>query len=191
MKRITLVLVLFTLAGCASAPPERSYYLLRAEVSNDLAAAPPDSAAGLGLVQVAAYLDRAGVVVEVGENQVREARFHLWAEPLDRGIRIYLSDRIAAQLGYRLETGPGSVGPIRYRIDVSVEEFHGSLDGETKLVARWSVRDLEDDSLTLSRRFSKKSRQSGDGYASLVQSQLALLDDFAIEIAQGLTDLDQ
>ena len=76
MKRITLVLVLFTLAGCASAPPERSYYLLRAEVSNDLAAAPPDSAAGLGLVQVAAYLDRAGVVVEVGENQVREARFH-------------------------------------------------------------------------------------------------------------------
>ena len=74
---------------------------------------------------------------------------------------------------------------------MSVEEFHGSLDGETKLVARWSVRDLEDDSLTLSRRFSKKSRQSGDGYASLVQSQLALLDDFAIEIAQGLTDLDQ
>lgn len=191
MKRITLVLVLVTLAGCASAPPERSYYLLRAEVPNDLAAAPPGTAAGLGLIQVAAYLDRAGVVVEVGANQVREARFHLWAEPLDRGIRIYLSDRIASQLGYRLETGPGSVGPIRYRIDVSVEEFHGALDGETRLVARWSVRDLEDDSLTLSRRFSKKSRQSGDGYASLVQSQLTLLDDFAAEIAQALTDLDQ
>jgi len=191
MKRITLVLVLFTLAGCASAPPERSYYLLRAEVPNDLAAAPPAPAAGLGLFPVAAYLDRAGVVVEVGENQVREARFPLWAEPLDRGIRTYLSDRIAAQLGYRLETGPGSVGPIRYRIDVSVEEFHGSLDGETKLVARWSVRDLEDDSLTLSRRFSQQSRQSDDGYASVVKSQLALLDDLAAEIAQGLTDLDQ
>ena len=186
MKRNILVFAL-CLVGCAAGPlPERSYYLLRADPPQDLAPAPQEDAAGLGHVTIAAYLDRAGIVVQVGEHQVREARHHLWAEPLDRGVRSYLSDRIALRLGHALASESEDAGPVRYRIDVGLEQFHGSLNGETRLVARWSLRDLADDSLLQSQRFARTRPQSGDGYANLVKAQIALLDDLAEVIAEAL-----
>ncbi len=185
MTRISLVLVLF-LIGCVSTPTERSYYLLRAEVPGDLAPADPDALLGIGRSSIAQYLNRAGIVVQVGERQVREARYHLWAEPLDRGIRHYLSHRVSAVLGRSLNTGPGTEDTWRYRIDVSVEEFHGTLNGEARLVAYWSLRNPMNGAVIEAGYFRRTRRQTGDGYPALVDAQIALLDELAESIVQAL-----
>jgi hypothetical protein len=180
----------FVLVGCAgSPPPERSYYLLRAEVDGPLAPADPKAQIGLGRVAVAPYLDRAGVVVQISPHQVREARFHLWAEPLNRSIRFYLSDRLSGLLGRNLNAGHGSQPSWRYRIDVDIEELHGTLEGEARLVARWSLRDLQRGITPVTQRLARSRQQTGDGYADLVRTLTALLDELADEMAAHLSDL--
>ena len=105
MIRLGLVLAL-GLAACAGRPPpERAYYLLRAEVPENLSPLDPDALVGVARVVLADYLDRAGVVVQVGENQVREARYHLWAEPLEKSVRMYLHARISTLVGRTLNSG--------------------------------------------------------------------------------------
>ena len=185
MRRLTLSLVL-CLAACATAPPERSYYLLRAEVPGTLASAENGVLLGVGTVSIAPYLDRSGIVVQVDDHRVREARYHLWAEPLDQGIRSYLSDRIAALLGRALNNGSNLVDQWDYRLDVAIEDLHGTLNGEARLVARWSLIDTAQDKLVASQRLVRTKRQALDGYPGLVEVQAALLDELATEIAAAI-----
>ena len=143
MTRVGVGLVLaFCLVGCASAPPEQAYYLLRVEPPPELRSADP-LPIGLGRISLPPYLDRAGLVVQTDEHSVREARYHLWAEPLDEGAWFYLRDRISSELGRALHPGPDLGNSVRYSVDIRINEFHGTLDGRARLVARWSVRDLE------------------------------------------------
>ena len=188
MTRIGLVLSLF-LAACASTPPERAYYLLRAEVPEELAVAAPDASIGMGHVLLAPYLDRTGIMVQVDEHRVREARYHLWAEPLDEGIWYYLHDQVSSRLNSALASGPRA-DSWRYRVDVSVEEFHGTLNGAARLAARWSLYDLSSGAVIETRTFTRERRQTGDGYAALVETQTALLDELAETIARSLRTLD-
>ncbi len=186
MRRLTLALAL-CLAACATAPPpEHSYYLLRAEVPADLASAEGSALLGIGTVSIAPYLDRSGIVVQVADHRVREARYHLWAEPLDRGIRTYLSDRVAALLGRALNNGSNRVDQWAYRLDVSIEEFHGTLNGEARLVAQWSLIDTAREKLIASQRLVRTKPQTVDGYPGLIEVQTALLDELATEIATAL-----
>ena len=184
----TAVLAGAALAGCAN-PPERAYYLLRAEVPAALAAPDPARLVGVAPVAVADYLDRSGIVVQVEPNRVREARYHLWAEPLTASIRSYLHDRLAADLGRSLGGGPGTASTWRYRIDVGVEVFHGTLGGVARLVALWSLRDLAEDRVVETRRFSRTRRQTADGYAGLVEAQIALLDELSRDIVRALREV--
>jgi uncharacterized lipoprotein YmbA len=183
------MVLVFAAACSTSAPPERAVYLLRAQASPDLAPADPDAMVGLGHVVVAPYLDRAGLVVAVGENEVREAQNHIWAEPLDRGIQIYLVARISALVGRELNSGFSAEGSWRYRIDVKLDEFHGALDGNVKISGRWALVDRKERRTLAGARFTRNVPQQGEGYSGLVATQLALLDTFAGVIADALRDL--
>jgi uncharacterized lipoprotein YmbA len=177
------------LVGCSStAPPERSYYLLRAEVDGEkLGPVEPMTDVGLGRISVAPYLNRTGVVIQVDDNQVREARYHLWAEPLPKGIGYYLEDRLSELLGRPLAGSEAARQP-RYRIDVDVEEFHGTLDGEARLVARWSLMDTKTGIARVTERLRRSTTLADDGYPSLVKAQTALLDELAERIASALRE---
>ena len=188
MTKIGLALSLF-LAACANSPPERAYYLLRADVPEQPAAAAPRSSIGMGRVLVAPYLDRTGIMVQIDEHRIREARFHLWAEPLDEGIWYYLHEQVSSRLDSALATGP-SADSWRYRVDISVEEFHGTLNGAARLAARWSLRDVSNGAVIETRSFARERPQVGDGYTALVDTQTALLDELAETIARSLRTLD-
>jgi uncharacterized lipoprotein YmbA len=188
MRGIFLALAL-VLVGCSSkAPPERAYYLLRAEVDGQAATAGDAKAdVGLGKVSVAPYLSRAGVVVQVDDNRVREARYHLWAEPLRNGIAYYLEDRLSDLLGRPLAGSEAPQAP-RYQIDIDVEEFHGTLDGEARLVARWSLIDTKTGIARVTQRLRRSTTLLDDGYPGLVKAQTALLDELAREMAAALAE---
>lgn len=188
-----LVSLIVTLAlgaalGCGGkTPPERSYYLLRG-APQEYSAADGGLDVGLGDVQVAPYLDRAGVIVEVGANEVREARFHLWAEPLQRGIHYYLEDRIAAELGRQLAPAPAAKNGWLYRVDVRVREFHGDLDGGVRLVASFALIGVESGEILAEEQVSFAEQRAIGGYPGLVQAQISLLDRLAASIAAALRE---
>jgi uncharacterized lipoprotein YmbA len=183
---LVVTLALGSALGCGGkTPPERSYYLLRG-APQEFSTADGRLGVGLGIVQVAPYLDRAGVMVEVDANEVREARFHLWAEPLQRGIRYYLEDRIAADLGRQLAPGPPVKNGWLYRVDVRVREFHGDLDGHVRLVASFTLVGVESGEILLEEQVSFAGPRRIDGYPGLVQAQISLLDRLATSIADAI-----
>ena len=199
IKTGALLALSFALAsalGCASkVPPERAYYLLRSAPHEFSALEAGQSNAGLdididiGKVGVPPYLDRMGLVVEVGTNEVREARYHLWAEPLHRGIHYYLEDRIAADLGQPLAAGPPSKDGWRYRIDVRVREFHGNVDGGVRLVASFTLTAVASGELLAEEQVSFAEQQPAEGYPGLVQAQISLLDRLSTSIAATLREV--
>jgi uncharacterized lipoprotein YmbA len=178
------------LAGCAGAPaPETEYFLLRSRadttgVSDGLARI------SLGKVRVASYIDRAGIVVETDSGSLRPARYNQWAEPLREGLRIFLADEIAANLGRPVRAA--AYGDTEWRsqtdavIDLHIDTLHGTRDGAAILVARWAVIDPSERRLIAEHEFSGRETLSASGYASLVEAQRRLLEQFARALARSL-----
>ena len=126
---------------------------------------------------------RTGIVVATEENLVHEASHHLWAEPLRDAIHFYLQDRLASLLADQR-------GPARYLAAVSVEVFHGSLQGDVTLVARWTLFDLPRETEVSVQLFSRTAHQPGEGYPELVAAHSELLDALADDIVNHLRALD-
>jgi len=173
--------------GCSSpATPERAYYLLRG--GNSTAGLPPASGeqrAGIRTVEVAPYLDRAGIVVGLGPNEVREAVFHLWAEPLRSGIRAHLEDRVSEQLGYVIGGSQAIARTWRKRVDIAIRQLHGLASGEVRLAGSFTVTSGGGDVLAVE-QVNATTRQSEPGYASLVAAEIQLLDELGDQIADSL-----
>ena len=95
MRAVPALLLIFGVA-CASTPPQKTEYLLRHEAPTSRELPPGSPRVGLRGVRVAAYLNQPGLVVETEDNEVRPAQSHLWAEPLDSGLTLFLRAAIAS-----------------------------------------------------------------------------------------------
>jgi uncharacterized lipoprotein YmbA len=144
---------------------------------------------GLAMVHAAPYPPGAGRVPAGGEHEVREAQYHLWAEPLHRGIHYYLEDRIATELGRQPEAKPVGKGASRYRVDVRVREFHGDLEGTVRLLAKFTLTEVENGEVLTKAQVSFKEQQPAPGHAALVQTQIELLDRLATSIVAALREV--
>ncbi len=185
MRVYAVTVLMLVVAACASTPPDRTEYLLRYESPSGVEAVPRQGAARLARVSVADYLTQPGLAVETAPNVVRSARDHLWAEPLEAGLTMYLRAVIAAQRGeavlVRTGGGPAS-GP---RISVFVEELHGTMTGEARLVAYFQVAKPGEE-MPRDFRFARSVALERPGYAGLVEAERTLLDQLASSIAVAL-----
>lgn len=181
LRRGLTVIALGLLAACAGTPAEQHYYLLRSDTPAVTRALEPASYR-LGGVSVAQYIDRAGLLLETAPGQIRPARNHLWAEPVQEGIRALLAAEISHALGRDIPPlAPTDANPtIRVRID----QLHGTLAGEAKLVAVWSV--AQGDTILVAEQFAESMPLPRDGYAALAGAQKALLTQLARRIAANL-----
>jgi uncharacterized lipoprotein YmbA len=74
----------------------------------------------------------------------------------------------------------------QYRIDVRIDEWHGALTGEARIVAEWMLLDVTAGKILLTRRFERTGALTADGYEALVSEQTRLLDSLAADIAANL-----
>jgi len=189
IHRAVFVLCLATLAGCASAPPEVTYYLLRGEQVEGSGPIEASVRAGLGRVVVAVYLmDSRGVMVETAPGEVRPASQHKWAEPLDVGLRWYLGSEIGEELGYQIGGSLTDRASWDYIVDVSVARMHGTMDGRAALEAEFVVSSRNRNEAPLQGRFSKSIPLPQEGYAGIVEAQRILASEFADQIAHALRE---
>ena len=145
---------------------------------------------GIDSVNIATYLKRDEVMLQVGPQELRPARYHRWAEPLDGNIHRYLRDRLSQDLQTNVDASPKFRDRWQLRVDVVVEELHGTLDGRAILRAYYDVVPVADPAKTRRGQVSSSTEQSGTGYAALVDAESQLLDVLARRIAADIQAMD-
>lgn len=185
LRAFLLALLLTT--GCASKPPEHQDYLLRPPVGVPIES-PPQIV--LGRIEVAAYLDQRGIVIESAPGEVSVARHHRWAEPLSASLRRYLQVATSRAAGRPVGAGFTQVNDADTRINVLVHQLHATLGGEVRLRAEWQLVDVKTGTVRTQRAFATTEALTEDGYGAVVASHRAALDALGADIGAGLLALE-
>ena len=182
--RITALCSILLVVACAGSTPTTTRYLLRSEAQSGTSRLEPPVWIALNDVDVAPYLSDLGLVVETQPHQVRPARYHVWAEPLADGLRRFLAAEISNVLGFPVGTDAARKHEWDRTVDVSIDRLHGTLSGEALLVARWSIAPQAGEGEAF--QFSASEPLPREGYAGLVDAEIALARQLARAIAESL-----
>ena len=178
------------LVACSSTTPDPTLYLMRGEASETSGRIDAPIRAGLGRLLVAPYLlSSRGIVVETASGEIRAARQHQWAEPLDAGLRWFLHAEIARAIGHEVGGGLVDLKDWDYTIDVYVARFHGTMSGSALLEGSYVIRPSAKSEELREYRFSKSQPLSAEGYAALVAAEQSLASELAASIAEALKEM--
>jgi uncharacterized lipoprotein YmbA len=189
VRAVALVLLVLAAACSSSPPPPQTRYLMRGDAPDATYRVEVPVSIGLRRVSVAAYLAEQGLVVETGDREVRPAQHHLWAEPLDQGLRLALRAWLSQELGYGVSADPVFAGAWDYAVDVEVEELHGTRSGDARLVAGWRVARPDQLAELAAFRFARTEPVARAGYAALAEAEIALVRELAAAIADSLREI--
>ncbi len=186
MKGAKLILGILGIAlvGCAANPQQRHYYLLRPEFRPGLTKLTGSLHLALGQISVAPYLDQTGVVVEMTDGQIQAARYHLWAEPLNQGLKFLIATELENELKIPVSTNLADTGDRDYRIDIHVDELHGTSQGGARIVASWRVTGPDNSQRLF--RFSATRALPHPGYPELIKVEKALINELCQAISGEL-----
>ena len=189
-------------AGCSvlSPQPDRSEFFILTPVSDSAgmaakpASASPDSqlTIGVGPVDFPDYLRRLPVVTRVAPNRIELSDERRWAEPLDKNFVRVLSENLAMLLDtQQIEKYPWSLRTkVDYQIEINVQLFETTSDGQTQLLASWIIRDGQSSKILYASQTTAGAPAGPDG----VSASAALSSDLATlskEIASRVTELNQ
>ncbi len=189
MKNLPALVMLVVLSACSSAPVDVNYYLLRGDVPTGSRQLEPFPHYGLGTVELASYINQRGLLLQTADNEIRPARYHMWAEPLSESVPVFLAQEVSLASGRDLLPLPPNGDPALVSVNVRIDQFHGTSAGGAILVAHWWLSDAG--KLESGFRFVQELMLEADGYANLVRAQEKLLAMLATEIARELGPRDQ
>jgi len=183
MRRYSLVFAL-SLAGCASAPPERFYSL-----SNGMApaASVPDPGYYIEVqnVSVPQQVARSQLVVTSGEGRIDVLEQERWSSPPASEIGQALSLAISGELGAIdvFRTQPPEKATV-YRISTGVLRFESAPGKYALLDAVWSVRKAGSTHVLTCRTTARE--EVGAGYDALVIGHRRALARLAADISRAV-----
>ena len=177
------------LAGCASPGPSPQRYTLPAAAGGDQAAAGAEAEHLLLLrpPRLAHYLDVDGMVMQVDDITLVEARGHQWAEALgrqlERGLRGRLADRLPDTRVMLDEAGVREPGALSLRLEL--DRFQGRHDGLAVIGGQWQLRDAEGRLLAMA-PLQVETELDDDGYPALVRALGRGWDSAADQLAEAV-----
>ena len=177
------------LAGCASPGPSPQRYTLPAAAEGYQAAAGAEAEHLLLLrpPRLAHYLDVDGMVMQVDDITLVEARGHQWAEALgrqlERGLRGRLAGRLPDTRVMLDEAGVREPGALSLRLEL--DRFQGRHDGLAVIGGQWQLRDAEGRLLAMA-PLQVETELDDDGYPSLVRALGRGWDSTADELAEAV-----
>ena len=197
MLRCAALIVCFSTIGCSVlAPrPDRSRFFNLAAMSamsgdRDAAHAPSAAAPavmyGLGPIELPAYLDRNELATRVSPTEVTYSTTERWAEPLAETFTAVLLQDLCVLLDTnRILPYPwAGSGRVDYQIEINVLQFDDDVSGNTRLIARWRVKDVRNATCLVAKDTNvAKSRAPGDSSA-----MVAALSDALRDLGQDIAD---
>ena len=185
------LMVLGTMAGCASSPPSTFYKLNALTESQQHMEGQTDETClslGIGPVTIPAYLDRPQIVTLLSQNKLELADFHQWSEPLKDSVARVLAENLSKLLCTKYVVSFPLQGnrPIHFWISVDINHFEGTFGGQAKLSARWIINQGEDRKVVMTKKSDYGETLQGGSYEALVGVMSTLLESLSRDIAQGI-----
>jgi len=189
-------------AGCSvlSPQPDRSEFFILSPVSDSAgmatkpASTSPDSqlTVGVGPVDFPDYLRRLPVVTRVAPNRIDLSDERRWAEPLDKNfVRVFSENLVVLLDTQRIEKYPWSLRTnVDYQVEIDVQRFETTSDGQTQLLASWIIRDGNGGKILYASQTTAGAPAGPDG----ISASAALSGDLATlskEIASRITELNR
>lgn len=202
LRNLTVLGVCLIAAGCSVLSPRpdpSKFYILSPVVqSNQVAASSPavtpnaQLTIGIGPVEFPDYLRRLSVVTRVGPNRIEMSDEKRWAEPLDKSFTRTLSENLATMVGtQRIEKYPWPLATrIDYQVEVDVQRFETTSDGQAQLLASWMIRDGRSERIL----YASKTNTMASAGADQASASSALSSDLATlskDIASEVSELNQ
>jgi len=189
-----LSILLVAMTGCAgSSAPVRLYVLTpapEARVAPLGAAVPGGPALGVGPVRLPGLLDRPQIVTRRGADEIDEAEFHRWGEPLADSVPRILAENLAALRKTERVTlfAWDSALAVQHQVVVDVMRFDGAMGGDVVLDARWRILATDGKELAVNRAVLTQPTDS-TGYPAVVAAMSRALAALSREIAATLETL--
>ncbi|MBN8411080.1 ABC-type transport auxiliary lipoprotein family protein [Halomonas denitrificans] len=184
IRHLCVPLLALWLGGCATAETPVTQYVLPADAGSQDARIPSSSDTPLVVAppRLANYLEAEGVVLQVDDISLNQAKSHQWAAPLvqqlERGLRDRLADRLTGRR-VLLSSGPAE-GAMT--LELSIDRFQGHYDGYAVTSGQWLLRDARRQVID-SDSFEAREPLDSDGYAALVRALGRTWDGVADTIA--------
>lgn len=170
-------------ASCTSLTPkpspETKYFVLDTPPSAKL----PELAAKQVMItpiRLPEYLNQQQLVVREKNHQIRIAKYHSWAEPLEVSIRRSIANQLNQKnLGYSFVDN--CTGCPRLMVDI--HHFYPTVDGEVLLSGGYRVEGHGDDRY---QPFHYNAELDSDGYAAAVTEMRGLLGKLTDSVANTI-----
>ncbi len=179
------------LIGCAGQGIDQSRYTLPSEKHNIDVAGDFQGSVSLAPPRMSSYLEDDGIVMQLNDIRIHQARHHLWAEPLDRQLqermRQHLSQALPNADVLRRSQAAEAPSPALH-VQLDVESFQGRDDGMAVVGGQWRIRD--DNDRTLSREtFEIERPLEDDGYPALVRALGSAWDTLGDRLVDALVEV--
>lgn len=195
---LVLSILALVVSSCSlgrQSPPTRLYVLTalpRAEGGQG-ASATPGIAIGVGPVELPQYVNRPQIVTGESGNEIQQAGFEQWAEPLEPNFARVLAENLSILLATdRVAVFPwkGPV-PLDYQVVVEVTQFLGHTKGSVSLVALWRVLGKDGREALVSRQSSFTESTGAQDYGALAAAMSRTVASLSREVATVITALSQ
>ena len=191
MKIFAVMAVCLVLVGCATALPEEKYYMLQSKPFNATEEYTSSHRARWGLVtiELPEYLDQPGLPMQIGDQRIKHARQHLWAEPLSKGISRVLASDIEMIAGYQVDSEADTwTSQINCWLRVEIHKFQAT--DASQVVASGSFWVSQEVPRKVSKHpFTIQTNLKEDGYGHAVQQMSLILYTLATQIVKELASV--
>lgn len=187
LKPYLATFAFLVLSACAKPAVEKQHYFLPtadSEQAFELATAKP--LVQFTEVQLADFLDNDGLVLQLDDITLNQAKSHVWAEDLRRQIHRGLRERLNQQQQHVTVVGPQITAELS--LSVEIHAFHGRYDGLALTSGQWQLKNKQGEIQALN-RFDLSTQLNEPGYPALVRALGQNLDKLASLIAQELVQL--
>lgn len=184
-KLSVAVFFIVLLAACARQPVENHRYFLPEADLTQPAGKPAARLLQISNVQLADFLNDGGLVLQLDDITVNQAKNHLWADDLRQQINRGLRDRLNQLQQKFTVVGPQTAADLRLMLVINA--FHGRHDGLAVTSGQWQLQNNNGDIVGL-QNFQLQTELREPGYPALVRALGVTLDDLAASLAKVLAE---
>jgi len=192
MRHLLTLILLFCCSACfqlGGDPQPQHYYLLTAMEGNTDANSKQLQLV-IDQITFPSYLDRPQIVTRTPDNQLEISSTERWGEPLqDNLLRVLKENLKRRNNGLAISDFPWqSATKNAYLLKISINQFDGILDRETRVDIRWSLTDLARKSVIHQDHFIARLPLGGSP-VDLVAKLSTALDQLSGRITKGIEAL--
>ncbi|MDX1572749.1 MAG: ABC-type transport auxiliary lipoprotein family protein [Methylophaga sp.] len=183
-KTYFAALFIVLVSGCGKQQIESHRYFLPEAELTQRTSEPSASMLQISNVQLADFLTGGGLVLQLDDITLNQAKNHLWADDLRQQINRALRHRLNQRMQPFTVVGPQTAADLR--LSLIIDAFHGHYDGLAMTTGQWQLHNAEGELLDL-HNFHLQTKLQEPGYPAMVRALGNNLDDLATALTEMLT----